>query len=243
MDKIWDRKSFEVGVHWPLWWGWKTEWPRRTDKSRTLKVFKKNLYSCEYLQMIKKFDVHTPLLCFIYLKCWECLLYQVRLYRRMLTWLWDCWSDALSVWVQHWEVKVAVCWRQWKMESRCLNRLLQPEMGPPVCSSLPWMMMMTLMANIYSRGIFYFFLATDFLATNDTLSLWILVVCCRILTKKQNCNWIITLILTDMFCFYSHILLFVIRSFFLKLVHSSKRLKLDKTILIKHFQKSVKEIR
>jgi len=23
MDKIWERKSFEVGGHWPLWWGWK----------------------------------------------------------------------------------------------------------------------------------------------------------------------------------------------------------------------------
>ena len=42
MDKIWDRKSFEVGVHWPLWRGWKTEWPRRTDKSRTLKKYIKN---------------------------------------------------------------------------------------------------------------------------------------------------------------------------------------------------------
>jgi len=21
MEKIWDRKSFEVGGHWPLWWG------------------------------------------------------------------------------------------------------------------------------------------------------------------------------------------------------------------------------
>jgi len=37
MDKIWDRKSFEVGGHWPLWRGWKTEWPCRADKSRTLK--------------------------------------------------------------------------------------------------------------------------------------------------------------------------------------------------------------
>jgi len=37
MDKIWDRKSFEVGGLWPLWRGWKNEWPRRTDKSRTLK--------------------------------------------------------------------------------------------------------------------------------------------------------------------------------------------------------------
>jgi len=23
MDQIWDGKSFEVGGHWPLWWGWK----------------------------------------------------------------------------------------------------------------------------------------------------------------------------------------------------------------------------
>jgi len=23
MDTIWDRKSFDVGGHWPLWWGWK----------------------------------------------------------------------------------------------------------------------------------------------------------------------------------------------------------------------------
>ena len=23
MDKIWDRKSFKVGCHWPLWRGWK----------------------------------------------------------------------------------------------------------------------------------------------------------------------------------------------------------------------------
>jgi len=23
MDKIWDRKSFEVGGHWPFWLGWK----------------------------------------------------------------------------------------------------------------------------------------------------------------------------------------------------------------------------
>ena len=31
MDKIWDRKSFEVGGHWPLWWGWKT---RLTTQNR-----------------------------------------------------------------------------------------------------------------------------------------------------------------------------------------------------------------
>ena len=39
--KIWDRKSFEVGDHWPLWRGWKNEWPHRTDKSRHAKKNKK----------------------------------------------------------------------------------------------------------------------------------------------------------------------------------------------------------
>jgi len=37
MDNLWDIKSFEVAGHWPLWWGWKTEWPRWTHKCRTLK--------------------------------------------------------------------------------------------------------------------------------------------------------------------------------------------------------------
>ena len=37
MNTIWYRKSFVVGGYWPLWLGWKNEWPRRTDKSRTLK--------------------------------------------------------------------------------------------------------------------------------------------------------------------------------------------------------------
>ena len=31
MDKIWDRKSFEVGGHWPLWGGWKK---RMTTQNR-----------------------------------------------------------------------------------------------------------------------------------------------------------------------------------------------------------------
>jgi len=31
MDTIWDRKSFEVGLHWPLWRGWK---PRMTTQKR-----------------------------------------------------------------------------------------------------------------------------------------------------------------------------------------------------------------
>ena len=49
MDKIWDRKFWEIGGHWPLWRGWKNEWPRRTNKSRTLKkcIYSYNL--CQYL--------------------------------------------------------------------------------------------------------------------------------------------------------------------------------------------------
>ena len=43
MDKIWDRKSFEVGGHWPLWRGLKNRMTRRTDKSRTLKKTPKTL--------------------------------------------------------------------------------------------------------------------------------------------------------------------------------------------------------
>ena len=46
MYKIWDRKSFEVGGHWPLWWDEKTERPRRTDKSGTLKKVYKKIYIC-----------------------------------------------------------------------------------------------------------------------------------------------------------------------------------------------------
>ena len=50
MDIIWDRKSFEVGGHWPLWQGWKKKWPCRTDKSRMLKI--KNNKIVLYLCMI-----------------------------------------------------------------------------------------------------------------------------------------------------------------------------------------------
>ena len=50
MDKIWDRKSFEVGGCWPLWRGWKNKWPRRTDKSWTLKI--KNKKSFLFLKTI-----------------------------------------------------------------------------------------------------------------------------------------------------------------------------------------------
>ena len=37
MDNIWDRKSFEVGGHWPLWRGWNKRMTMQTDTNRTLK--------------------------------------------------------------------------------------------------------------------------------------------------------------------------------------------------------------
>ena len=39
MDKIWDRKSFEVCGHWPLWRGWKK---RMTTQSRQKSNAKKD---------------------------------------------------------------------------------------------------------------------------------------------------------------------------------------------------------
>jgi len=38
MDKIWDRKFFEVGRHWPLWRGWKH---RMTTQNRQKSTAKK----------------------------------------------------------------------------------------------------------------------------------------------------------------------------------------------------------
>jgi len=40
MDKIWDRKSFEVGGHWPLWQVWMTT----QNRQKTLKKTPKNAY-------------------------------------------------------------------------------------------------------------------------------------------------------------------------------------------------------
>jgi len=34
MDKIWDRNSFEVGGHWPLWRGWK-KWMTTQNRQKS----------------------------------------------------------------------------------------------------------------------------------------------------------------------------------------------------------------
>jgi len=55
MDKIWDRKSYEVGGHWPLWRGWKK---RMTTQNQQKSNAKKQ----------KNFPIHSAY-GFIYL--WE----------------------------------------------------------------------------------------------------------------------------------------------------------------------------
>ena len=37
MDKIWDRKSFEVGGHWPLWRGWKNRMTTQNQQKSNAK--------------------------------------------------------------------------------------------------------------------------------------------------------------------------------------------------------------
>ena len=55
MDKIWDRKSFEVGCHWPLWREWKTRMTTQNrQKNRTLK----RKYIFNKLRIKHTFEVH-----------------------------------------------------------------------------------------------------------------------------------------------------------------------------------------
>ena len=63
MDKIWDRKSYKVGGHWPLWRGWKYGRPRKPDKGRTLEKHKKKL--CDWSMIPCKLDIARQQLCYI----------------------------------------------------------------------------------------------------------------------------------------------------------------------------------
>ena len=49
MDKIWDRKSFEVGGHWPLWWGCKNRMTTQNrQKSNAKKIIRATSQTSEY---------------------------------------------------------------------------------------------------------------------------------------------------------------------------------------------------
>ena len=54
MDKIWDRKSFEVGGHWPLWGGWNNG---MTTQNRQKSKAKINLYKIHLLHFRKPYCV------------------------------------------------------------------------------------------------------------------------------------------------------------------------------------------
>ena len=50
MDKIWDRKSFEVGGHWPLWRGWKNRMTTQNrQKSNAKKKLQKKILGADWL--------------------------------------------------------------------------------------------------------------------------------------------------------------------------------------------------
>jgi len=58
MDKIWDRKSFEVRGHWPLWRGWKK---RMTTQKRQKSIAKKRREYFAYTNKILNLLWNTPL--------------------------------------------------------------------------------------------------------------------------------------------------------------------------------------
>ena len=45
MDKIWDRKSFEVGGHCPLWRGWKNRMTTQNRQKANAKIFFLYIYN------------------------------------------------------------------------------------------------------------------------------------------------------------------------------------------------------
>ena len=57
MDKIWDRKSFEVGSHWPLWRGLKN--PNNHAEPTKVESLKniKNENKCPVIQYMKKLHI------------------------------------------------------------------------------------------------------------------------------------------------------------------------------------------
>ena len=121
MNQIWDRKSFEVAGHWPLWRGWKNKWPRRTNKSRTLKKSIKNYHTDKWIGYLRYAftDCCTSIKHFFFPK--ECFGYMW--YIHITFWAWNHLND------------VSVCKRinsprscNWKMPdfvSNCFKHQLQ----------------------------------------------------------------------------------------------------------------------
>ena len=118
MDKIWDRKSFKVGGHWPLWRGWKNEWPSRTDKIRMLIFFLNDMRCIEPTQFsikleqlfncitrplrIRNFSIKYFVLLWVELKCNFLTVFQSPLTgsaQQVCQFLWRCTPELVcAVW-------------------------------------------------------------------------------------------------------------------------------------------------
>ena len=59
MDKIWDRKSFEVGGHWPLWMGKKRKTTQNRQKSNAKKHKNNNCIYSPDIYTRHVFSVHS----------------------------------------------------------------------------------------------------------------------------------------------------------------------------------------
>ena len=58
MGKLWDRKSFEVGGHWPLWRGWKNRvTTQNRQKSNAKNNNKKNNFDKVYFSILERWIV------------------------------------------------------------------------------------------------------------------------------------------------------------------------------------------
>ena len=58
MDKLWDRKSFEVGGHWRLWRGWeKRMTTQNRQKSNAKKTLKKHHFDKVYFSILERWIV------------------------------------------------------------------------------------------------------------------------------------------------------------------------------------------
>ena len=57
MDKIWDRKSFKVGGHWPLWLGWKKGMTTQNRQKSNAKDKNIQEHQCIFVSSKKPFSL------------------------------------------------------------------------------------------------------------------------------------------------------------------------------------------
>ena len=102
MDKIWDRKSFEVGGHWLLWQGWKNWMTTQNRQKSNAKKPLKNLYLISLDSHVYSVSKRSPhhlyehffILCLLSFEC--CFLcFQV-------------WSKGEFLSVQFWLIRTSI---------------------------------------------------------------------------------------------------------------------------------------